>query len=48
MKNRITLIKYANKSKNQVTVFVKYSYNSFYDLRSSKSMYSKQKGTCQN
>ena len=30
------------KSKNQVTLFVNYSYNSFYDFRFSENMYSKQ------
>ena len=36
------------KSKNQVTLFVNYSYNSFYDFRFSENMYSKQKVMCQN
>ena len=36
------------KSKNQVTLFVNYSYNSFYDFRFSKNTYSEQKVMCQN
>ena len=31
------------KSKNQVTLFVNYSYNSFYDFRFSENTYSEQK-----
>ena len=30
------------KSKNQVTLFVNYSYNSFYDFRYSENTYSEQ------
>ena len=36
------------KSKNQVTLFVNYSYNSFYDFRFSENTYSEQKVMCQN
>ena len=36
------------KSKNQVTLFVNYSYNSFYDFRFSENTYRKQKVMCQN
>ena len=36
------------KSKNQVTLFVNYSYNSFYDFRFSKNTYREQKVMCQN
>ena len=36
------------KSKNQVTLFVNYSYNIFYDFRSSKNTSSEQKVTCEN
>ena len=35
-------------SKNQVTLFVNYSYNSFYDFRFSENTYSEQKVMCQN
>jgi len=36
------------KSKNQVTLFVNYSYNSFNDLRFSENMHSEQKVMSQN
>ena len=36
------------KSKNQVTLFINYSYNSFYDFRYSENTYSEQKVMCQN
>jgi len=36
------------KSNNQATLFVNYSYNSFFDFRSSKNTHSEQKVMCQN
>ena len=36
------------KSKNQVTLFANYSYNSFYDFHFSENTYSEQKVMCQN
>ena len=36
------------KSKNQVTLFVNYSYNSFNDFRFFENMYSEQKVMSQN
>ena len=36
------------KPKNQVTLFVNYSYNSFHDLCSSENIYSERNAVCQN
>ena len=36
------------KSKSQMTLFVNYSYNSFYEFRSSENTYRDQKMMCQN
>ena len=36
------------KSKNQVTLFVNYSYISFYDFHFSENTYREQKVMCQN
>ena len=36
------------KSKNQVTLFVNYRYNSFYDFLFSENTYHEQKVMCQN
>ena len=36
------------ESKDQVTLFVNYSYNIFYDFHFSETTYNKQKVMCQN